>query len=266
SFNQKDNKTLTLSSGNGIYTIKLKSTSPTGTVTETERVVKLDTEAPAVGSVKYGESIIGTFINYITFGAFGNTGKTITINSSDRYSGVGKIEYQIIEKDKTSGEWLTYNASSKPTVDKAFTGQVLTRVWDDAGNTNKAEGDKTKYFMTEDTAPTLNLTANQDTTAWQEEVKFDVTLQDQGTGVQKIVVQDKQNGKDTAFTDTETYNLPYSSDSTLENQPNLSWSGSPESPGVGITRNTLPYGAKVDDQTDNFRDTNGLVTGAVKFT
>ena len=113
-----------------------------GAITDKVSVqVKIDKTAP-IGSMRMKEKFWDKFLSVITFGFYQSDDYSITIEATDNYSGVDKIQYVISEKaygsiddlEAAGLNWKTYSGISKPSLDGDGKYVVYAKITDYAGN------------------------------------------------------------------------------------------------------------------------------------
>ena len=137
-----------------------------GAITDKVTVeVKVDKTAPT-GSIVMGEKIWDKFLSFITFGQYKASSEEVTIEATDNYSGVAKIEYEISEKAYASEKelaaaelaWKEYSDSSKPTVNTDKKQIIYVRLTDRAGNVRYISSEGIGSEPTPPTTPTTTPT------------------------------------------------------------------------------------------------------------
>ncbi|MCD8197415.1 MAG: Ig-like domain-containing protein [Lachnospiraceae bacterium] len=167
----------TLPSGeyqSGVYVLSVSVKDTAGNEqTADEVVIKLDTEAPTLGSVQYLETgatnFLQNLINKLSFGVFYKTGVKVLISATDTYSTVDQV-YYVTSSDGSTWDYTdpvsatysdgTYNF----TLTEGTTGYIKYWAVDKAGNVSA------KYNLGYDlTNPETDATSESSAVLWQLE-------------------------------------------------------------------------------------------------
>lgn len=243
----------------GVYTVTATSKNRAGKTTVVTKTFRVDTTAPRDIKITYNGYTLGNLMHFLSFGAFGKSGQAMTIDTIDSCSGFGGAEYQIVEKDANADDalWKIYDRANKPVIPTVGDAQINVRAWDKADNAASANSNTVR---TENEKPALSVVPRQDTTVWQQEMTFDVTVQDVDSGIKTIEVQDYNQTGD-GYKTNETYTIPYDPQKAPESQAGLIYQGAAPVEGAVTKVDTLPDGATGERDLDT-----GLLTNEVTFT
>lgn len=115
--------------------------------------IRIDKTVPA-GEIKIRNSVFKSFLNTITFGLFFKNTINVNITGTDTYSGLDKIEYQVVNKGETynpDGTWSLYNSLSiQPNAQCV----IYARFTDKAGNVSIINSDGVVVYTDSSISPT----------------------------------------------------------------------------------------------------------------
>ena len=173
------------------HIVQIRTKDRLGRLSEVSELhVKLDNTRPTGFYIREGEDLYQDFLDKLTGGKFYNESRTIEIGGNFKLSGVGRIEYQIVQdetKFDPNGTWTKVNvadgeeAGTFPLA-SGTKGIIYARGVDKAGNETGII--RSDLITIDNTKPLLRVPS--DASDWTDDTTMTIGVKDEMSGIRHV--------------------------------------------------------------------------------